>query len=385
MLITGTKPHISLRAATTTPTIALILLSALLLTVSCRKEETVISASKTEIPQASRFEGGFYLLNEGNMGSNKCTLDRYDGDSRTYWRNIFPWKNPGIAMELGDVGNDLKINGDRLYAVINCSNLVEVMKLADATHIAQIPIANCRYICFDSEYAYVSSYAGRMVSGPGDRLGRVVRIDLNTLTIAGECETGYQPEEMVIYGKRLFVANSGGYNAPDYDDRISIIDLESFSPAGEIRVAPNLHRMALCSDGSIWVNSRGNYADIPSRLLRVDPDDFSVISTGLSCNGFCEHDGTMYLYGHDGDGYIFKRFRLDGSDYSASSAQDCGVEGIRYPYGIYVNPWTDELLILDAGDFVTPGKLLCYDREGKLLWTTTTGDIPSRIAFFEGK
>ena len=49
---------------------------------------------------------GFYLLNEGNMGSNKCTLDYYDYATATYYRNIYAENNPN-RLELGDMGNDI--------------------------------------------------------------------------------------------------------------------------------------------------------------------------------------------------------------------------------------------------------------------------------------
>ena len=52
---------------------------------------------------------GFYLLNEGNMGSNKSTLDYYDYTTATYSRDIYAEANPNVPKELGDVGNDLKI------------------------------------------------------------------------------------------------------------------------------------------------------------------------------------------------------------------------------------------------------------------------------------
>ena len=65
---------------------------------------------------------GFYLLNEGNMGSNKATLDYYDLSTATYTRNLYSERNPSVPLSLGDVGNDLRIYGNRLYAVINVSN-----------------------------------------------------------------------------------------------------------------------------------------------------------------------------------------------------------------------------------------------------------------------
>lgn len=57
---------------------------------------------------------GFYLLNEGNMGSNKCTLDYMDYATGYYHKNIYAETNPSVVLELGDVGNDIQIYGEKI-------------------------------------------------------------------------------------------------------------------------------------------------------------------------------------------------------------------------------------------------------------------------------
>lgn len=41
------------------------------------------------------------IFNEGNMGSNKCTLDFYDSTTGKYHRNIYAERNPSVVKELG--------------------------------------------------------------------------------------------------------------------------------------------------------------------------------------------------------------------------------------------------------------------------------------------
>ena len=98
--------------------------------LACRGELPVLPSDEIEVgkdPLGGVHIKGMYLLNEGNMGSNKCTLDFYDSTTGKYHRNIYAERNPSVVKELGDVGNDLQIYGDKLYAVINCSNFIEVM------------------------------------------------------------------------------------------------------------------------------------------------------------------------------------------------------------------------------------------------------------------
>lgn len=92
----------------------IILLSVFLFMQSCRKDrvptpsevESVIPADPNASPK------GFYLLNEGNMNSNKASLDYIDFRKGNYHRNIYNEINPEITKGLGDVGNDIGIYGN---------------------------------------------------------------------------------------------------------------------------------------------------------------------------------------------------------------------------------------------------------------------------------
>ena len=100
--------------------------------VGCRDDMMVVPFEDIDTGrQAVKGEiVGMYLLNEGNMGSNRATLDYLDlsGNDPTvhYLRNIYSSRNPTTVMMLGDVGNDIQIYGSRLWLVINCSNKVEI-------------------------------------------------------------------------------------------------------------------------------------------------------------------------------------------------------------------------------------------------------------------
>ena len=58
--------------------------------------------------------------------------------------------------------------------------------------------------------------AGPVKIDPNARLGYVARVDTTTLTVKDTCVVGYQPEEMVIVGNKLYVANSGLSPPPSY-------------------------------------------------------------------------------------------------------------------------------------------------------------------------
>jgi hypothetical protein len=388
------------------------LIAVILLAAACR-EETEIIDPETEIvapPEnptpdnddeesnegnegetgaVRRRIDGFYLLNEGNMGSNKSTLDYFEYATGEYHRNIYAAANPTVPKELGDVGNDLKIYGGKLYAVINCSNKVEVMEKRTARRVGQIDIPNCRYIRFHEGYAYVTSYAGPVELDPDyKQTGYVAKVDTATLKEVDRCLVGFQPDELEIVNGKIYVANSGGYMFPNYENTVSVIDLASFKEINRIEVAINLHHLRADAHGNLWVSSRGDYYDVHSRLFWIDTrTDTYGGALDVAVSNFWLDGDSLYLYSTEWNyistdwGITFgivdvakkelvtRNFITDGTD-----------KRFSMPYGIMVHPYTKDIYLTEAGGFVHPGNLYCYDRNGVRKWEVRTGDIPAHFA-----
>lgn len=374
-----------------------ILLVFTLLLYSCREEIGVIQPEKEKIEDDKRKENskikGFFLLNEGNMGSNKASLDFYDYIGKVYFRNIFAERNPDVVKELGDVGNDLKIYDNKLFAIINASNIVVVMDVNTAKQIAVIDIPNARYVDFKDGYAYISSYAGPIkLNDPNSREGYIAKVDCKTFEIVDRCNVGYQPDGVVVVGDKLYVANSGGYRAPNYDNRVSVIDLKTFKLIKHIEVAINLGAIVKDSNGLLYVTSRGDYNSIKANTYMIDSKSDRLIgSIGMPAHKITIHNDKLYGYYTDvskpslgvkvadyfvydtkTQNFITKRLL---SEKNASS--------IKVPYLIAVDPETEDIFIGDAGNYVSPGTLICFDKNGNKKWSVRTGDIPSSIAFTE--
>lgn len=370
-----------------------IFLLGMLSVYSCRNDDDeIIQSVVTKVTPSDSVLGpvkGFFLLNEGNMGNNKASLDYFDYATGEYHKNIFPERNPDVVKELGDVGNDIQIYGSKLYAVINCSHLIEVMDVNTAKEISKITVTNCRYIVFKDGYAYVSSYAGPVLIDPNARLGEVVKIDTATLQVVGSCTVGYQPEEMVIAGNKLYVANSGGYRVPNYDNTVSVIDLETFKEVKKITVAINLHRMRIDRNGLIYVTSRGDYYNVHSNTYVINTLNDMVESTlNFPASELYLCGDSLYSYSTEYSKIIGK-WTINYTIYdtkvrrvvSRNFIKDGTDKLIVTPYALAVNPETGEILVGDAGDYVTPGTLYCFTPDGKKKWSVQTGDIPAHIVF----
>lgn len=367
------------------------LLIYLLSLSACREDERIFLSDSVQVtlPKAGSRIKGFYQLNEGNMGMNRASLDYFDYATGYYTRDIFSERNPEIVKELGDVGNDIKVYGQKVYAVINVSNLIVVFDVRTARKIKEIEVPNCRYLAFWKDKAYISSYAGPVQMDPNAEVGFVAEIDTASLEITRKVSVGYQPEEMVVQGGKLYIANSGGYRAPDYDRTVSVVNLETWKEEKKIDVDINLHRMAIDARGDIYVSSRGDYKNVPPNLYVIDSATDEVKQClDIPVGGMWIDDDKLYYYSvaynmvSGGNkvtyGILDTRTKKQLTDRIITDGTE---KEIMLPYGIAVNPETKEIFMSDAQNYVVTGFVYCFSPEGRLKWKTEAGNIPGHFAF----
>ena len=374
---------------------------ALMLFTACRQDVMIVPMENIDTggkPTKSDIIG-MYLLNEGNMGSNKSTLDYLDlsGSDSTvhYYRNIYSKQNPSAVMSLGDVGNDCQIYGSKLWMVINCSNKVEVARASDAVKLGKVDIPNCRYVTFKDQYAYVSSYVGAVYSGSSSPLGCVYKVDTLSLQVVDSCTVGYQPEEMAIIGNLLYVANSGGYQGmtgQGYESTVSVIDLESMQEIDKVEVAPNLHHLKADRYNQLWVSARGNYMDKKSTIWWLEQDTNGKMKVGGYLNqpvsDLCIVGDSLYFYGSQWSEVTMTNTVTYGiidirtHEIVSNKLSDANeISNIQMPYGIIVNPIHRDFYLMDAKNYVSSGELLHFLPDGTFDWKVNTGDIPAHAAF----
>jgi DNA-binding beta-propeller fold protein YncE len=202
-------------------------------------------------------------------------------------------------------------------------------------------------------------------------------------------KVGRQPEEMAIVNDKLYIANSGGYSPGNYERTVSVVDLNSFTETKRIDVAINLHRLKADGFGDLYVTSRGDYLDIHSKLFVIDTKTDKVkLRYDIAVSNLTISNDVVYFYGSEwshntgkmtvsygmldvrSKKVLDKKFITDGTD-----------KNIVIPYGIAVNPFTKEVFVTDAGNYVSPGVLYCFSPAGVKQWKVTTGDIPAHFAF----
>lgn len=335
--------------------------------VACRTDEVIYPTIPTDVTDEVQ-QGGLYVLCEGNMGSNKARLDYMNLETGTYYANWYGAQNPKQVKELGDVGNDIAVYGNKLYAVINCSHKVEIMDL-QAHRIGQVDIPNCRYLAFYGDKAYVSAYVGSLADP--DLLGSVFEIDTASLQITREVKVGHQPDELCVIDDKLYVVNSGGYLTNRYDSTVSVIDLNSFTEIQKIPVGLNPTRIRKDEQGYLWVCCQGNYNEVKPQVVVHDLNNV-VKRIQTPCANISIYDNTAYILDNTNKNLL----GISTIDYRQSTI-NLSLSTYENPYGLLATK--DALYITDAKNYVSSGVLHCYSYDGKERWQALTGDIPGHL------
>lgn len=378
-----------------------VLAIALVAAAGCRKEDTLRflpgengEPSDYEVVDAavdaSAKPSGIYLVNQGNQGSNKARLDFLNFHNGFYIRDVFTEYNPEVVKGLGDTGNDVQVYKGKVFVVVNGSHKVEIMDAYSMKRLAQVDIPNCRFIAFDGNCAYVTSYVAKDAESLKTQKGALYCIDLDTYKVTGQVTVGYQPEQLVIMDGKAYVANSGGYVA-GYDDTVSVVDLKSMKVEYDIKVAINLGLMLVDAEGTIWVSSQGNFSDVSSTLnyLVKKGDKYELggsVNVPVSSMALAGDKiyviGTTYIPPTWKPTTTYNIVNVKTRELESGSFITDGTESdIATAFTVTVNSGNGDIYVTDAKDYVSSGTLHCYTGSGKHKWSVRTGDIPARIAF----
>ena len=385
----------------------LLLLCFALALCACDKNDPVVSDADLtgETVDVSSLPVSYYgirkvfVLNEGQMGSNNATLDVLRLTDGQYITDVFKKMNPSAGAGLGDVGNDIAIIGDEVWIIVNNSGIVEVLSAENEKEIAAIKVPTPRRIAFDDKYAYVTSWAGAYAKwekdengnsnlvGSANPKGQVYKIDLKSKKVIGSVEVGYQPEGLVCFEGKLYVANSGGISyqlPPDYayDKTLSVIDTETFTVTNSVEVAINLKDVYVNTNAKVlYVTSQGDYRSTHSALYAVPfSGDMFSYKAGSYVTVSCKVYNDIYCIGAANE-FDWENPARDwqGWYYSSGHAYYLGFDlGGIAPYGLYMV--TDKIwFIADAGDYFNPGTVTLFNEYQKV-WTATAGVCPGHFA-----
>ncbi len=346
------------------------LILLVLFAVACKKKKV----KEPDAPQV--LQHGMLVLNEGLFQQNNATLGWFDFSANSYTSNFFEQKT---NRSLGDTGNDMKRYGGKIYVIVNVSSTVEILDASNGNSISQISmIANGtpkqpRYITFSGAKAYISCYDGY-----------VDVLDTASLTITNRIQVGANPEGLAISNGKLFVANSGGLNFPNVDSTVSVIDLGSQQEITRITVGKNPGSVQTDPSGEVYVITRGDYASIPSRMHRINPNTHAVVqSFPFDASGISPFNNRFLISYHDFNSGDNKIALFDPAAETIVNPAYISTSGIQTLYGIYYSSLTNKIYCMDAKNYTVTGQIHVFSNTGTFETSYNVGLNPCKILIYE--
>lgn len=323
------------------------------------------------IPQNTPAATGAYILSEGSF-SVSSKLGFYDISTNQLTGNYYGQQNGGA--ELGQFANDIVKHGGKIYIVVNGSNAVVVLDAVTGVQVKRIEFTNAangqypRFALALRDKIYVSC-----------QTNKIAIIDTATLTVSASIPTGSNPEQMALSGEKIFVANSGGFNYPNYDSTVSIISTASNAEIKRLKVGLNPVNVVSDKSGNVFVACYGNYWNIKPSLVRIEAA-VDVVSAKIdsAAGRMAYHDGKLFVAAN-GKVSVYNGLTLQLVQ--NNFVTDGTV--LTTPYGVYADDNNGNIWVTDAKDYVGSGQVYVFSAQGIKLksFSASPGVNPNTVLF----
>ncbi len=319
-------------------------------------------------------KGKLLVLNEGLWHQNNSTLSQINLEDYTVSTKVYETVN---GKKLGDTGNDMQVYGGKIYIVVHTSSHVEILDKYTLKSVGRVPLFDNkvarqpRYLTFDGDEAWVSCYDGK-----------VICFDTTSFTINATVTVGRNPEQMAVSTNKLFVANSGGLDSPNYDKTVSVIDLNTKTETKKIEIGINPHKV-ISAFGKVYVSSRGNYSDIASNTYVIDATTETVIKKlGIETTSFALKNDTLVLASYNYNSSKSQVNYYDAISSEVIALDVLNLENLKTLYAI--NTSSDgSIYCSDANGFTSFGKVYIYKNSINPTKIVDVGLNPTNVLFIK--
>ena len=339
--------------------------------ISCSDDDTTV------LVDWNPYEGA-YILNAGKSSANNSALSFFNKGTKVVSVDVFSAKNEEY---LGSLGQDMLISGDKMYIAVYNSGIIYVTDLhtkiikkivSEKSGQKQGPRSFAEY----GDYIYVTYYDGYLA-----------RINKNTLELdSKQVAVGSNPENVKVAKGKAYVACSGGLNRPNYDNKVSVVDLASFEKIDDITVALNPTTVEVDKQESIYVISMGNYGNVPNTLQRIntttDKVDMEIgNATFMRMN---PAGNKLYtIYSQWGDPNVkYNVFNTETAEMEDGYFVDSSVEFAAAPVAINFDPNTNDIYIGTSNYAEINEMYIISSTTGKLIHKFSAGGISPIGAYF---
>lgn len=342
-------------------------------------------AANTEVEDFAKIEvkdayevSGVYILNSGKMGNNNSNISFYNFLTTEFKTKVFESAN---GTSLGDTGQDMVVYGSKMYIAVYGSGVIYVTDKQGKKLAAIESVKGDK----KQQPRGLTSYEGKVYATLYD--GYLAKIDTTKLEIESQVAVGRNPEYVRAANNKLYVANSGGldYNTPlGYDKTVSVVDVATFRETEKIPVVINPDKMAVDSEGDIYVISNGNYGDIPNTLQRIDASTHKVTNVGNATWMSMNNDKLYIIYSqYDANWNQVVSYHIFDAKTEKMLTDKFITDGttVNKPFSINADPVYNYIYI-GTSDYTNNGDMYIFTSDGKLVKKLDTGGLNPAGAYF---
>ncbi len=315
------------------------------------------------------------VVNEGNFSDSNGSITSFDPETGQVTQQKF---EQAAGRPMAGIIQTAVQSGDRIFIVANNTNKIEVVDAGSLEILGTITFDNgitpAGFALVDETKGYVSGLYTNSVSA----------VDMESMEVTDTTiEVGNNPQEMIVAGNHLFVANNGFGN----DNTISIINTETDQVTSTLETGSG--PLQLISDGldRLWVVSNGlkAYDDAwnrdPSNDIygRIDIIDISTeqITATIETGGFPK---ALSVDPELGFGWVVNEntvqlIDLNTFEVSDESFIDRDFNGVGYSTA------ENRLYLAHSRGFEQSGQTIIYDLEGAAIDSFQVGIAPKDFLF----
>jgi hypothetical protein len=333
------------------------LLLGLFFLSACKQDDTISDVN----PVPEQLSDGFFILNEGGFTFNNASIDYYDYNTDSLFRDIYFNQNEEL---LGDVLQSAKkIGSDYFLSINNSGKVIRTDSLLNK--ISEIDqLTSPRYMTSFEDKLFISDlYANHIHVA-----------NLSTNTVYNTINTGSWSEGILSIDSFVIVC------LPD-ENKLLLIDAISETKIDSIEIGGRPSSIiAEANLNTAWVLGAGNFQGTEQASLskiHIVNDQLELIcsesidgSSGLFPKLCKDQNENLFLAIGSS---MFKQEMLE-NQINLTFQFEVEAQNI---YGINYNPIQEELLVADAIDYVQRGIIFRYSPNGILIDTFKTGIIPS--------
>ena len=324
--------------------------ATLLFTTSCRTDDPI-----DEPQPKGAYENGIFLSNEGNFGSPTATVSFISNDL-SIENKIYSANNGGAA--LGDVLQNIGVNGDNAYLILNNSNKIEIVNRYTFKKVATVSdqVSQPRYIAFAGNNFYVTNSSGssKFVNVYNSTTNAFVKkIDL---TSSGE--------RIVEASGKIFVQNASFGSG----NKITIINPTANTVEKEVTVPNGNIKKTISTGGNVYTIASTSTDSYIYKLSPTGAISSTITLTGIANGNNLEIDGTKFFFSSGAKVYSMD---LSSTVIPTTPVLTLTDNSWSALYGFSVID--GKIYISNANGFTADSTVEIYSTAGTLLKTVTAG------------